>query len=80
VELLCAAGADVDHQNQEGVSALMLAAAAGYTRIVRHLVARGARVGLSTQHGWTAVDLAKTQEIVRMLEGQAASSAARARS
>jgi ankyrin repeat protein len=80
VELLCAAGADVDHQNREGVSALMLAAAAGYTRIVRHLVARGARVGLSTQQGWTAVDLAKTQEIVRLLVGQGTSGAARARS
>jgi len=65
-------GADVNVKANDGCTALMLAASAGDSEIVRDLLSKGADVsGRFTQTGKTALMLAKEKgysEIVQLLE------------
>ena len=55
VKLLLAAGADVNHQNPTGETALMHASRQGYIDVVKVLLEAGANVNLQDNFGWTAL-------------------------
>lgn len=59
------AGQDIDMQNEEGWTALHVAADDGNERMVRYLLARGARVDLKTTRGRTAYDVAEGYSAIR---------------
>lgn len=59
-------GADVNYQF-EGWSALYLAASNGRADVVKLLLESGARPDLKTYEGQTALDVARTEEVKRLL-------------
>ncbi|MGA0604419.1 ankyrin repeat domain-containing protein [Phenylobacterium sp. VNQ135] len=59
------AGQDIDMQNEEGWTALHIAAEDGNERMVRYLLARGARTDLKTTRGRTAYDVAEGYSAIR---------------
>ena len=59
VSKLIRAGADLDHQNKEGITALIVAAFHGRDQVVKVLIEGGAEISLQTNHGWTALDWAR---------------------
>ncbi|MCR5878745.1 ankyrin repeat domain-containing protein [Phenylobacterium sp. J367] len=59
------AGQDIDMQNEEGWTALHVAAEDGNERMVRYLLARGARTDLKTTRGRTAYDVAEGYSAIR---------------
>ena len=59
LNLLLAAGAEIDTQRPNGYTALMLAAAAGLTAALQTLLKRGADVTKKTRGGKTALNLAE---------------------
>lgn len=59
------AGQDIDMQNEEGWTALHVAASDGNERMVKYLLARGARTDLKTQTGRTAYDVAEGYSAIR---------------
>jgi len=61
------AGIDIDHQNPVGATALMFAASSGRERIVARLLAAGANPDLKTHDDFTALDLASTGKILKLL-------------
>ena len=72
-------GADVNHQNVDGTSALMIAAHDGATAIVDQLIKAGAAVDLANADGWTALAFAaaggRLEIAERLLEEGAATTA-----
>ncbi len=56
-------GADLNAQDNQGQTALMMASILGYVQAVRFLRARGADVSLKDKNGKTALDLARNDEI-----------------
>ena len=58
MKVLIAAGADVDAQTKDGLTALMFAAAFGHTEIVQAVVDAGADVNAKLKTGRTALTLA----------------------
>lgn len=78
IGILVQAGAQLDAQAHDGVSALMLAALAGHTASVRDLVAAGAARGLRNRAGHSAADLAKARghrQIAELLKRMSQSAA-----
>jgi hypothetical protein len=72
VKALLEHGADVNTRNNDGCTALILAASSGEIEIVRALLSKGADVSARlTQTGKTALMLAKEKgysEIIQLLE------------
>ena len=67
-ELLLKCGADIDLQNSNGMSALMLAVREEQSKIVEFLVAKGAKVDLQTVGGDTALSQAVLRNSVKAAE------------
>ena len=59
VELLLAAGADVNARSNAGATPLMVAAELGYGKVVRLLLKAGADVNAKNGEGQTALDVAE---------------------
>jgi ankyrin repeat protein len=55
VERLLAAGADIEHRNADGSTALMVASQNGHGEIVEALLAKGAAVDVQSKDGATAL-------------------------
>lgn len=68
LSLLVQKGADVNHQNDRGATALYLAAAAGREATVRRLLALGANPALATRSGYTPLRVAQTNGLTRIVE------------
>lgn len=66
VELLVEAGALIDQQNQEGRSALMMAADMGNTSIVEYFLERQADRSLKDSKGLSAYDLAQKRGLLEL--------------
>jgi hypothetical protein len=68
--LLASGSCDVDAQQSEGISALMIAAQYGYTEILESLIRAGANVRLTDDRGWNAVFFAASNghlEVCKLL-------------
>lgn len=68
LSLLVQKGADVNHQNDRGATALYLASAAGREETVRRLLALGANASLATKSGYTPLRVAQNNGLVRIVE------------
>ena len=69
--MLCTLGSNIDEQDRDGKTALMYAAAHGYTGIVVNLVKYGANKDVVDKHGLTALEYANKNgkfEIVKMIK------------
>lgn len=66
-DMLIANGVDIDNQNENGATALMYAASNGKPRWVEYLLDKGADTRLQSLDDFTALDLANTVEILRLL-------------
>ena len=58
MQLLLDNGAEVDHQDRDGWTALMGASRRGHVGIVQTLLAEGAEINHQDNEGWTALYLA----------------------
>jgi len=68
IDALIDAGIDINHQNSaSGATALIFAASSGRETIVEHLLAAGADPDLKTHDDFTALDLASTRKILKLL-------------
>lgn len=67
IDMLIAAGIDIDNRNDNGATALMYCASAGKGPVVAHLLARGADIRAETLDGFSAMDLAATEECLNHL-------------
>jgi ankyrin repeat protein len=57
----------IDSQTDEGTSALMIASANGNTQIVQLLLEKGANTSLRNKYGKSAIDVASSGEIRKLL-------------
>ena len=60
--------ADLDNQNANGATCLMYASSSGKLDVVRTLINAGARLSPETPEGFTALDLASTLPVLRLLK------------
>ncbi|MGZ5077115.1 MAG: ankyrin repeat domain-containing protein [Methylobacter sp.] len=68
IDALVNAGIDINHQNSvSGATALIYAASSGRENVVEQLLAAGADPDLKTQEDFTALDLASTRKILKLL-------------
>jgi uncharacterized protein len=68
IDALIHAGIDINHQNSaSGATALIFAASSGRERVVEQLLAAGADPSLKTHDDFTALDLASTRKILKLL-------------
>ena len=68
IDALIAAGIDINHQNSaSGATALIFAASSGRESVVEQLLAAGANTALTTHDDFTALDLASTRKILKLL-------------
>ena len=68
VSALIQAGIDINHQNSaSGATALIYAASSGREKVVEQLLAAGADPALKTHDDFTALDLAATRKILKLL-------------
>ncbi|KJV05589.1 ankyrin repeat domain-containing protein [Methylocucumis oryzae] len=68
IHSLLAAGIDKDYQNPDtGATALMYAASSGKAEVVECLLAAGADYSLKSKDDFTALDLASTRKILKLL-------------
>lgn len=75
VDLLLAAGADVDGANDRGGNALMFAATQGHAAVVERLLAAGPTVNAQADNGWTALMLATAKDEQAIVQSLAAAGA-----
>ncbi|XP_061172936.1 3'-5' RNA helicase YTHDC2-like isoform X2 [Saccostrea echinata] len=72
IHLIKSENVSVDYQHSEtSLSALMIAAARGFTAVVEHLLNFGANAKLKSSNDWTALDFAKKfnqEEVIEMLQ------------
>jgi len=68
VKKLVHKGADVNEKDDQEITPLMFAVTFEKEEVLRFLVKNGADINASTQDGWTALSLAKTNNITRMVE------------
>jgi ankyrin repeat protein len=69
IDALIYAGVDINHQNSaSGATALIFAASSGREKVVEQLLAAaGADPALKTHDDFTALDLASTRKILKLL-------------
>jgi ankyrin repeat protein len=68
IDALTQAGIDMNHQNSvSGATALIFAASSGKEKVVEQLLAAGADPSLTTHDDFTALDLASTRKILKLL-------------
>ena len=68
IDALIHAGIDINHQNSaSGATALIFAASSGREKVVEQLLAAGADPALKTHDDFTALDLASTRKILKLL-------------
>lgn len=68
IDALIDAGIDINHQNSaSGATALIFAASSGREAVVEQLLAAGADPDLKTHDDFTALDLASTRKILKLL-------------
>lgn len=68
IDALIDAGIDIDYQNPDsGATALIFAASSGRERVVERLLAAGANPSLKFHDDFTALDLASTRTILKLL-------------
>jgi ankyrin repeat protein len=68
INALIQAGIDINHQNSaSGATALIFAASSGREKVVERLLAAGADQALKTHDDFTALDLASTRNILKLL-------------
>jgi thiosulfate/3-mercaptopyruvate sulfurtransferase len=67
IDLLVAAGVDLNNRNENGATSLMYAASSGRAEVVAHLLAKGADAAPETLDGFSALDLASTAECLNLL-------------
>ena len=82
VRTLLEKGADIDHQNRDGVTALILSSQQGHGWIVQALLAKGAEIDIQNKYGATAVTIASlfgNDRIVKTLLAKGANVELRAR-
>ncbi|WP_051362410.1 ankyrin repeat domain-containing protein [Solimonas soli] len=75
IELLLARGANINAQNDRGLTALYLASAAGHEPQVQLLLARGADPSIASKNGYTPLRVAQVRglkNIVALLEARPA--------
>jgi len=71
IEALIDAGVDINHQNSvSGATALIFAASSSRVTVVEQLLAAGADPYLKTHDDFTALDLASTRKILKLLSKQ----------
>jgi len=69
IAALIDAGIDMNHQNTaSGATALIFAASSGREKVVEQLLAAGADPGLKTHDDFTALDLASTRKILKLIQ------------
>ncbi|MCK9621309.1 MAG: ankyrin repeat domain-containing protein [Methylobacter sp.] len=69
IAALVDAGIDMNHQNTaSGATALIFAASSGREKVVEQLLAAGADPGLKTHDDFTALDLASTRKILKLIQ------------
>lgn len=68
IATLLDAGVDINHQNSaSGATALIFAASSGREKVVEQLLAANADPALKTHDDFTALDLASTRKILKLL-------------
>ena len=68
IDALINAGIDINHQNSaSGATALIFAASSGREKVVEQLLAAGADPDLKTHDDFTALNLASTRKILKLL-------------
>ncbi len=67
ISLLLEAGISLNHQNRSGATCLMFAASSGKDRVVAELLRQGAQRALRTFDDFSALDMASTEECLRLL-------------
>ena len=68
IATLIHAGVDINHQNfASGATALIFAASSGRETVVEQLLAAGADPDIKTHDDFTALDLASTRKILKLL-------------
>ena len=71
IDALIYAGVDINHQNSaSGATALIFAASSGRERVVEQLLAAGANTDLKTHDDFTALDLASTRKILKLIQAR----------
>ncbi|MDP1771982.1 MAG: ankyrin repeat domain-containing protein [Methylobacter sp.] len=71
INALIDAGVDINHQNSaSGATALIFAASSGREKIVEQLLAAGADPTLTTHDDFTALDLASTRKILKLIQAR----------
>lgn len=69
IDALIHAGIDINHQNSaSGATALIFAASSGREKVVEQLLAVGADPDLKTHDDFTALDLASTRKILKLIQ------------
>ena len=69
IDALIDAGIGMNHQNTaSGATALIFAASSGREKVVEQLLAAGADPGLKTHDDFTALDLASTRKILKLIQ------------
>src|SRR5215813_8116925 len=68
VEVLLDLGADINAQNNNGMTALMEAILYNNVEVAKILIARGADVHLTNRHGSTAVTFARNRKLFQFVE------------
>jgi len=69
IDALIDAGVDINHQNAaSGATALIYAASSGREKVVEQLLAAGADPALKSHDDFTALDLASTRKILKLIK------------
>jgi len=69
IAALLDAGVDINHQNlASGATVLIFAASSGRETVVEQLLTAGANTALTTHDDFTALDLASTRKILKLIQ------------
>ena len=67
IDILIESGIDINNRNDNGATPLMYGASSGKAGVVERLLAKGADTTPETLDGFTALDLASTEECLALL-------------